>query len=405
MAKPTPSPDQLAALNAEIAGNNAQATALAESAALQGPIIAQKQEVDDAFKALFDYYNLQIIKPYDDERKAINGTFVVSPVVEADILAVGGNPPSGRLVPTPPTTDIVRIPEFDAGAYSGLNTNNEQQRILDQQAVENTLVNGYGPGTYPLTLTTTTAITPSSTTLTLEDTAVAITIAPNDVFIVSSGGDLAVVKVLTITPNNPPVPPPYESDLTIELIVPPTGTIAAGATLDSFTGFTNLERISKTASDPDFQPLMDYLISLLQSKINDRISRLNDQLAALALNEDPDATAQITSATNDANVSKGFLTNYLLTTDISNVGLASLSSERSSRSGQLTTRLGQILANYTGQTEDYYEQRYQTANNRGNTQRGTLRAVKNAEQVQSTLNGMVAGLAASNAALSSIIPP
>ncbi len=43
MAKPTPTPDQLAALNAEIAGNNAQSAAIAESAALQGPIIAEKQ--------------------------------------------------------------------------------------------------------------------------------------------------------------------------------------------------------------------------------------------------------------------------------------------------------------------------------------------------------------------------
>ena len=405
MAKPTPSPSQLEALNAEIAGNNAQSAALADSAALQGPIIAQKQEVDDAFKALFDYYNLQIIKPYDDERKAINGTFVTSPVVEADILAVGGNPPSGRLVPTPPATDIVRIPEFDAGAYTGLSPNHEQQHILDQADAEDVLVNGYGPGTYPMTLTTTTPVTPSSTTLTLEDTAVAITIAPNDVFLLIDGGDIAVVKVLTITPNNPPMPPPYESDLTIELIVPPTGTISAGTTLDSFTGFTNLERTNKLASDPDFQPLMDYLILQLEARINDRISRLNEQLTALAANEDPDGVAEIATATTNVNASKNFLTSYLLTTDISNTGLASLSSERGTRSGQLTARLGQILAAYTGQTEDYYEQRYQTANNRGNTQRGTLRAVKNAEQVQTTLNGMVTGLAAANTALGSIIPP
>ena len=94
----------------------------------------------------------------------------------------------------------------------------------------------------------------------------------------------------------------------------------------------------------------------------------------------------------------------MVTTDISNTGISSLSSERATRSGQLTTRLSQILAAYTGQTENYYEQRYQTANNRGNTQRGTLRAVENAKAVKTTLQNMAAGLQGANAALNSIIP-
>ncbi len=404
MSKPTPTPDQLTALNAEIAGNNAQTSALVDSIPLQDPIIAQKQKVDDAFKDLFAYYNDKIIGKYDIERKAINGTYVPSPVVEADIIGVGSNPPSGRLVPTPPVYDIVRIPEFDAGGYTATMTNYEQKHITDQASVENVLVNGYGPGTYPLTLKTTTALTPSSTTLSLEDTAVAITgIVAGTVFIVTGTGDLAVVKVVS---TSVPVgtPPPYKLDLVIELIVPPTGTIASGQTLDSFTGFTNTERTAKITTDPDFQPLMNYLITQLQARINDRISRLNEQLPALATNEDADGAANITTATNNVNISKNFLTNYLITTDISNTGLSSLSTERATRSGQLTTRLSQIMAAYTGQTENYYEQRYQTANNRGNTQRGTLRAVENAKSVKTTLQNLAAGLAGANAALGSIIP-
>ena len=404
MAKPTPSPDQLAALNAEIAGNNAQTSALLDSVPLQDPIIEQKQKVDDAFKALFAYYNDNVIGKYDAERKAINGTFVTSPILESDILGVGSNPPTGRLVPTPPATDIVRVDAFDAGGYTGLDVNNEQQHIVDQATTENVLVNGYGPGTYPMTLETFTALTPSSTTLSLEDASVAISgISNGTVFLVIGVGDLAVVKVIS---TSVPVgtPPPYKLDLVIELIVPPTSTIPAGANLDAFTGFTNSERTTKVSSDPDLQPLMDYLISLLESKITDRISRLNEQLAALPLNEDTDGAANITTATTNANASKTFLTNYLLTTDISNTGLASLSSERATRSGQLTTRLSQILAAYTGQTENYYEQRYQTANNRGNTQRGTLRAVENAKAVKTVLQNMAAGLASANAALNSIIP-
>lgn len=404
MSKPIPSPDQLAALNAEIAGNTAQANALTESIPLQQPIIEQKQKVDDAFKALFAYYNDDIIGKYDAERKAINGTFVANPVAESDILGVGSNPPSGRLVPTPPSTDIVRVAEFDAGGYTSTATNYEQKHITDQASVENTLVNGYGPGTYPMTLETFTSLTPSSTTLSLEDASAAISgIVSGTVFIVLGVGDLAVVKV---TSTSVPVgtPPPYKLDLVIELLVPPTGTIAAGANLDSFTGFTNLERTAKTASDPDFQPLMDYLIQELEDRINDRISRLNEQLPALAANQDDDGAADIATATSNVNASKTFLTNYLVTTDISDTGISSLSSERATRSGQLTTRLSQILAAYIGQTEDYYEQRYQTANNRGNTQRGTLRAVENAKAVKTVLQNMAAGLQGANAALNSIIP-
>lgn len=405
MAKPIPSPSQQAALQAEIAGNNAQSAALLDSVPLQDPIIAQKQEVDDAFQALFAYYNDNIIGKYDAERKAINGTYVTAPVVEADIIGVSSNPPSGRLVNNPPVYDIVRIPQFDAAGYDGIDINHEQQHITDQADVEDVLANGYGPGTYPLTLETTTSLNSSSTTLSLEDATTAISgITPGTVFILTDSGQLAVVKVIsTSVPVGPP-PPPYQLDLVVELIVPPVGTIAAGATLDSFEGFTDLERVNKLASDPDFQPLMNYLISELEDRINDRISRLNEQLAALAANEDEDGVADITTATTNANASKTFLTNYLLTTDISDTGLASLASERSSRGSYLTSRLSQIMAAYTGQTEDYYEQRYQTANNRGNTQRGTLRALENAKSVKTTLQGMAAGLAGANNALNSILP-
>jgi len=372
---------------------------------LQDPIIEQKQKVDDAFKALFSYYNDSIIKKYDAERKALNGSFIANPIVEADIIAVGSNPISGRLAPTPPAVDIVRIPEFDGTAYTSIDPINEQQLILDQEDVENVLQNGYGPGSYPVTLKTKTALTPTSTTLELEDPSSPISgIVTGTVFLVIGGGDLAVVKVLTATPVVSPPPPPYRLNLTIELIVPPSGTIAAGANLYSFTGFTNSERTTKVASNPDFQPLMDYLISLLESKINDRISKLNAQLSAVTSNDDPDAVAELASAASNINASSTFLTNYLLTTDISNTGLASLASERGIRSGQVTARLAEILAAYTGQTEDYYEQRYQIANNRGNTQRGTLRLLENAKSVKTTLQGLNAGLLSANAALSSIIP-
>lgn len=406
MAKPTPTASQIAAIEAEVQDKQTQQTALNDSATLQDPIIAQKQEIDDAFKALFDYYNDDIIGAYDDERKAINGTFVPSPVVEADILAVGSNPPSGRLVPTPPATDIVRIDEFDAAGYTGSTDDNELQHISDQANIEDILQNGVS-GTNP-TLTSTSvtnsSLDASSTTLDMIDNTGPMSFSVGDVFVVTSGTDAAVVEVTGVT-DNMGGDPPYDFTLDITVLVAPAGTISAGAdTLDSFTGFTNAERTSKTASDPDLQPLMDNLINRLETTLNDRLTRISEQLTALAANDDPDGTSEISTAITEANDSDTFINNYLLTTDISDSGLSSLATERSDRQTFLGTRVSQILANYTGQTEDYYEQRYQSANNRGNTQRGTLRELKNAEAVKSDMQNLANGLQSSIDALNGILP-
>jgi hypothetical protein len=401
--KPVPTSDQLAAIETEVAGKTAQQTALTESVSLQDPIIEQKQLVDDAFKALFDYYNDDIIGPYDQERKALEGSFILEPIVEADILGVGSNPPTGRLVPTPPNRDIVRVPEFDDTDYTETNPINEADSIIAQADVENALAFGYG-GSFPPTLATSTTLTPSSTTLSLTSNTLITGISIGTIFIVEDIGDIAVVKVVTVTPNNPPVPPPYRVDLTIELLVPPSGSISSGADVVAFNGFNNTERTNKVAANANLQPLMDYLIAELEAKIADRISQLNLQLSAHALNQDPDAVSQLATASLNANTSKTFLTNYLTTTIISNTGLASLDAERGVRSVQITARFAEILAAYTDQTEDYYEQRYQTANNRGNVERGTLRAVKDAESVKSYLETLADGLGAGIAALNSIIP-
>lgn len=402
MAKPTPTPSQTAAINAEVQNSTVQQTALAETATLQDPIIAQKQEVDDAFKALFDYYNAAIIGPYDTERRAINGTFVPSPIVEADIVGVGSNPPSGRLVPTPPASDIVRIGEFDAGGYSGTDANNELQHITDQAGIEDVLENGYGAGT-STTATTVTSITPTSTTLDVTNT-VAETIQVGDVYFVEDGGsESAVIQIDGIT-DTTVVGPPFTSTLDITVISPPTTSVSSGATFDTFGGFTNGERTSKTASNSSLQGLMNSLIADLETELNNRKARIAEMNPAISGNEDPDGTAQFTTATTNNNTADAFIDNYLLTTDISDTGLASLATERGTRTSELNSRLAEILANYTGQTEDYYESRYQTANNRGNTVRGTLRALNNAASVKSDMLGLSAGLQGAIDALNGILP-
>lgn len=405
MAKPTPSPDQIAAIEQTVANQETQQAALTETAGLQDAEIERNTKVDDAFKALFNWYNDAIIGKYDAEKKAINGVFVTSPVVEADIIGVAANPPSGRLVPTPPATAIVRIPEFDGGNTS-IAADYEQKHITDQAAVEDVLQNGYPPssGFTDGTAITASALTGASTTLDVEDPTNPLTIAVNDILVIEGISEVAVVKVTSVT-DNMGGDPPYEFTYGIQVLVAPTGTIAIGAELKNFTGFTNGERTAKTASDAAYQGLMDYLIDQLEAEIGKRLLRLAEQITALGANEDPDGVTDIGAATTAATNNQTFLNNYLLTTDISDTGLASLASDRGSRSAFLTTRLAQITAAYTGQTENYYDQRYTTADNRGNTQRGTLRAKSNAQSVKSDMLGLAASLSGSISALNGILPP
>lgn len=406
MAKPVPTSDQIAAIEADVAGKANQQTGLTESAALQDPIIAEKQKIDDAFSALFSYYNDDIIKPYDDERRAIEGVFVPSPVVEADIVGVGASPPSGRLVPTPPATDIVRIDEFDAAGYIGFTDVNEQQHILGAVGALDLLQNGASGSTPSVTMTSQTAssLDASSTTLDMLDATGPMSFSVGDVFVVSDGSNAAVVEVTGVT-DNAGGDPPYSFSLDIGLVVPPASAISSGAdVVDSFNGFTNSERDTKIASDSDLQPILDGLISQLETALQDVKARISEQLAALSLNQDPDGVAQIATATTEASDTDTFITNYLTSTDVSDTGITAISSELSDRTSFLTTRLSEITANYTGQTEDYYEMRYSAANDRGNTQRGTLRELSNAAAVKSTLLDLASGLQGSIDALGSILP-
>ena len=407
MAKPTPTPSQIIAINTEVTNKTTQQNAFNDTAVLQDDVIAQKQEVDDAFKALFDYYNDDIINQFDLERKAISGVFVISPIVEADIIGVGGNPPSGRLIPTAPATNILRVDEFDAAGYTDSTLVNEQQHITNQTTIEDLLVNGVS-GTNPTvtgTSLTASALSSASTTLDMIDANGPMSFSIGDEFVVHNGGSKAAVVSVTGVVDNAGGDPPYSFTLTITFKVAPVGTISSGAdVINSFTGFNNTERTNKVASNSDLQPILDTLVLDLETALQARQARQAEQLAALAANQDPDALAEIATATTNANTSDAFITSYLATTDISNTGISALSTERGIRSPDLTSRLAEILANYTGQTEDYYEFRYSTANNRGNTQVGTLRELENAKTVKTIMLDLADSLDDSITALNGILP-
>lgn len=376
---PTFTPQEIAQLTKEQAKAASAAETFTQAVAAQQARAVELSVVDGAFKKMFDYYDTDIIGKYDLEQRWINGRLITNPVTESDIISCASLA-GGRLQPTLPVTDIIRITQFD-GTPNTTDANNELQHITNQSQAETTLVSGYGGSAPAASVLTNSIITPSSTTLQLSDSGSSYSIAPNSVFVIVDGGDLAVVKILTFTMQVSPSPPPYIANCNIEVLVPPSGSIAVGQQLSVFSGFSNSERTTKTAASPQLQPLMDYLVSDLQSKINSRITTLNNQLSAISTNLDPEPGTELTTATTNVNASKTFLNNYLITTDVSNTGLSSLSSERGTRSSQASARVSQITSAYTGRTKNYYDERYNSANNRANTSRGTLRQQKNAEQV------------------------
>ena len=145
MAKPVPSPAQQDQLEKEKAKQEGFAAAFAAAVPAKQARAAELLVADSAFQDQFNWYNDDIIAKYDDERKALDGQFIASPITEADVVGPATIDGSVRTTPTLPDTDIIRVPEFDGGPL--INTDvNETFAISEQANVEDVLVNGYGSG-------------------------------------------------------------------------------------------------------------------------------------------------------------------------------------------------------------------------------------------------------------------
>lgn len=397
MAKPTLSTAETAQLKAQALASTEQAATFQQNIANQQAAAAKLAISDGAFKKFFDYYQA-IIQPYDAELKSLNGQYQASPIVEADIISVASLA-GGRCQPGLPNTDMTRIAEFDGG--NRIHTADCQtDYILSQTSWETNLQSGSGQ-TYPGTLVTSTTITSATTSVGLSNASVPISVVVGSIFIVSDGITSAIMRITSITPVS--IVPTYTTTIGVTMISAPTGTIATGKTLSNFSGFSNSERSTKIASSPSRQSLMNYIITQLQSDLNNRTARMNSQLSAIGLNTDPDVGTELTAETTKINTSKSFITSYLVSTDISDTGLSTLSTERGVRSPQITARVAQITSAYINRTENYFNQRYTYANNRGSTARGTLRLQKVAEANGATSATYAQSLGAQASAINALL--
>jgi hypothetical protein len=369
--------EQLAQLAADKAQKQSLITTMTNQIAGKEAQIAKYALSDSAFQVYFNYYNDDIIGQYETESKSINGYYIEEPINESDLEGTANVDGNSRTTPNMPETDIVRIAEFDGGPLVQ-DSNYEALRISYQEDLEDQLVNGFPfTGTLSLTTMTSTSVNGSSTSVELTDAA-SFEINVGDYFVVIGLGSVAVLKataVVVTPPTEPPpmIPEPSTATITVEVIVVPVGTIASGAQVVAFTGFNNSERTAKIPSDLDFQNLMDYFILRLSEELNQRLDFMDAQLIALNVNQDPNTTQD--DAIANIHLSKSFIEDYLLTMNISDSGLFDLSEEREARLEIMIERLIDIDELKSA----HYDARYNMANNRANTARGTLRLQKATE--------------------------
>lgn len=423
MAKPNLTPEQIQTLNKEKFSKANKATILLQGAKLQDSEIAKKQSIEDAFKAQFNWYQNSIIGQYNNEKKSICGVFAINEVNETDIVNASALPPSGRLVPTPPITDIVRVPEAFNGTSTSSTDVNELYFISKQIVVESVLKNGprYNGGTIPVTTPSLIANPISATDTQITFTTTNPTETPvfhiGDKFLLKDGTNQVCIEITSIISQTPggsgfctgDTPPGAIDQATCLLNggtwTPPSNFSAVlgfsfivfsqalgQSTVDeNWHGFSDSDRAAKNDSTNGYNSLLNNLISSLQSKINDRIARLNEQIQALTTNDDP---AKDVSQITICDASKSFLVEYLVNTVIGdndqglNKGLNSLISERTSRTTQANNRVTAIGSALTS----LYDVRYTLANNRANASYGSLRELTNASTTKTQMQAMAAEL-------------
>ena len=373
----------------------------------QPAVIEQATLVDDAENKVYDFYDTNIVKAYEDEREAIDGQYVDTPVTIAELDSLGQLDTSSRLYPQPPATNPIRIPQFDGSPLITIDNDipgssppipdGEEFRISSQAVRETALVSGFS-GTSP-TITPSTFIVGAVTTATVQITVETTNSSENPVFIVGDafvavqGGSQVGIEITGIVSQIPGSPgagfctptatPDTEAQCTIEggvwtsvptnyqavlnVIILSTSSIGSGGNIDeTWAGFTNADRIALVDTTDGYTVLMLALRSDLEIQMDARISKLGEQRTALQLNDDPslDPNAEINVDTSEA-----ALDLWKTTQLISDAGLLPIATERGVRGPQITARISATVA--AGSL--FYDLRYTSAINKGDISSGSAR--------------------------------
>jgi hypothetical protein len=388
--QPAASPSQTKLLTGFVTLAQTAAAATGNQMAVLGSQITTFQDGMNLFTSRYGFWD-QYISQYQLESRYLNGTYLTSPIIQADFTNFLNN--TGRLY-TVGSQDVTRIGEFDTTGATSTDETAETFVIPPEATARALLTSGFNDGSIPSGLFTDAAITPATTSVMVENAGQTQVTIPTGIRILISDGTSSCVALITAvqendtphagTPTVPPaspLPDTYTYTLTIEIQSQNFTTLASHATLlSSFGGFTNAERTSQTASLPQYQSILTSWISLYQTAITNWKTALDNQYTAIqgeTSEDQPDTvytTAQAAARTQ--------LTNYLAHVDVSDSGFAPNISLASTRTSAIPTRISWILARLTATTS--YDNRYKYAQllYQQSTGQASQLAKMNAQQTQ-----------------------
>jgi hypothetical protein len=361
--------------------------------------VATFQDGVNLFQSRYSFWD-QYVSQYDLEIQALNGTYQTNPVVTADFTAFLTS--SGRLY-TAGSQTVTRVAEFDGTGATSTDLTAEAQ-VTPAEAVARTLLtSGFADAAIPTGLVTNGAVTPATTSVTVQNALQSQVVIPvGGRILISTGVHACIAIIQAVTENqtphtvlDPPDPPivTYTYTYTLTIAVQTTGfaSVAIGATLASqLIGFTNTERTNQIPVNPALQQILTNWIAQYQSAITAWHGALSTQATIITgeINEDMPDSAYITAQ----GVALTQLTNFLAAVNVSDAGFAPILTLVGTRASAITARVGAITSRIAATMA--YDARYKYADLLYNLGDGQLTQV---QKLQGQQGGLAAQQTASNA--------
>lgn len=366
--------------------------------------------VDVANSAFYDQFSA-LVTAYETERQNLDGAVAaeysegtISPYTPGD-LSTSAMTPGGvgaTFYPSSPTPYTGTVP-MQTPAINGVvsapgtNPNNELTAITQLLVERNVLLNGITGASSANTTTTASLGGGVQTAFVLAVTS-NTGFSINDYLYISDGTNAGIYQVTALPAGS----------LTINSVLPSTGTITSSATVDNdVVGFTNAQR--NTLVGGSYQEILTNLTSAISTYVTTWKTALSAQITALTGNMDtavPEASQNATALSN-ANAALAVVTAWLAlsTTGVNgryvdtNLGASStLFAQIGVRQAFIPTRIAQIVASLgsvtvTGNTftgSGPYFERYTWLNTRINRLSGSATRYFNLVLAIATLQTLLA---------------
>jgi len=351
-----------------------------------GQSISDIEKEDSIYKKIWLQHHLWILN-YEREIEGLNGEYIAAPFSYIDLIEHAEN--RGRMYQGTVSSDPKIIPEMVGGGIAASPKANNENNALnpDLDALIDLLVNGISPSG-------TSTVGDSGYTAGATQIVCSSALSPNTWYLVGNDVIMKIGGVTEIPAGGSCSLPEFTTQITCiagggiweETEASWIGTVekvygdnnvSAGASMTGWTGYSNTERTSKTATSTT-QRLMDALIADLNTYIDIWLVALNKTKSAVNRNDAPNMSIPDRTTTND---DFDYITDYRASTPIQDgdPGIDGLSNKIASRKSFISTRPTTIK----NAKKEYYGQRTTYTKMRCNIQNGSLTKILYFEELQS----------------------